>query len=646
MNVANEARAVHASCLIPDLLRDHPQVRRVLDGHGLAGCGGHLGPHETLRFFARAHGVDEARLLVEIDEVIARPQCVAPLAAPGLADAIYRPFFLGGIAVVLTAGATWGAWILWNIALKGSFLAASVPSINAHGDAQIYGWVGLFIMGFAYQAFPRMWQTRLAAPALAWVVFAAMLIGIVVRTVAIPGAGVWSGAVAAADAGGLLQIAASAIFALQVLATFRRSGRPIEPYVAFVSVALACFVASTMFSAWHIRETLTAGSIEDLLGTIATYQVPLRDLQIHGLALLMILGVSLRMLPGLYGVAQTGRRCGWWAFGLLAAGLVGEIVLFLAYRWSGHHLPAAFLPAAWLAMSVGIALVVLPWRLWQPLPEPDRSAKFVRAAYAWLAIAMTMLLVLPLYHAVAGLRFSHAYFGATRHAITVGFISLMIMGIAAKVVPTLNGIDPARLSSLWGPFVLVNVGCALRVSLQILSDRTGRPTPWLGVSGSLEVAALSWWGFGLAALMLLPERRDLDLGPVDRPGPPRGQIEGHHRVAEVLTWYPECQEVLVRHGFEAIRNPLLRRTLARRVTIEQAARLRGLDPIALVAALRQASRPPLPILDRNCGVSGSSDAGPGTVEELSAIRELAGPREEPVPSSAGREVRGFLHGLG
>ena len=56
--------------------------------------------------------------------------------------------------------------------------------------------------------------------------------------------------------------------------------------------------------------------------------------------------------------------------------------------------------------------------------------------------------------------FSHAFYGATRHAITVGFVSLMIVGVAAKVVPTLNGISTTRLWPLWGPFVLINWAAA------------------------------------------------------------------------------------------------------------------------------------------------------------------------------------------
>ena len=44
--------------------------------------------------------------------------------------------------------------------------------------------------------------------------------------------------------------------------------------------------------------------------------------------------------------------------------------------------------------------------------------------------------------------FSHAYLGAYRHALTVGFILMMIVGVSSKVVPTLSGVDLRRANSL------------------------------------------------------------------------------------------------------------------------------------------------------------------------------------------------------
>jgi hypothetical protein len=49
----------------------------------------------------------------------------------------------------------------------------------------------------------------------------------------------------------------------------------------------------------------------------------------------------------------------------------------------------------------------------------------------------------------------------------------MVVGVAAKVVPTLNGVDVRALRPLWLPFVLLNLGCLLRVTAQTLTDPPG-----------------------------------------------------------------------------------------------------------------------------------------------------------------------------
>src|SRR5215207_7710133 len=213
--------SLDSETMIPDLLARHPQAGAVLDRYGLRGCGGRLGPVESLGFFARTHGVAEATLLAELAAALhapAEPLTVAP-HEENVADAIYRRFFLGGIILILTAGASWGAWLLWQIGFAGKFTGVSIQHVNAHGQAQIYGWCGLFIMGFAYQAFPRLWHTDLFKPRLAVAAFVLMLTGLTLRT-----SGMIAGASAAAlltqNLGALTQIAAVAIFATQLLVTF------------------------------------------------------------------------------------------------------------------------------------------------------------------------------------------------------------------------------------------------------------------------------------------------------------------------------------------------------------------------------------------------------------------------------------------
>jgi hypothetical protein len=339
---------------------------------------------------------------------------------------------------------------------------------------------------------------------------------------------------------------------------------------------------------------MNARDMDELIWAIATYQAPLRDLQIHGLALFMILGVSLRMLPAIYGLKRVPERRAWWALALLTAAVAGESVVFLVYRWTGNHVLAAGLELNWVAMAAAVLMIAGPWRLWRQLPETDRTGKFIRAAYAWLAVALAMLILTPAYHGLAGVAFSHAYFGATRHAITVGFVSLMIMGMAAKVVPTLGGVDPRTLPSLRGPFLLVNLGCLLRVMMQVATDWTGSAYAPIGLSGTLEVTGLAWWGLGLVGLIWRGGRA-LDESPRSA-GLIPARIEAGHRVADVLAWFPGSEAVFDQHGFTALRNPLLRRTLARQVTLSQAAAIRQVDITALLSDLNASVPKPWPAL--------------------------------------------------
>jgi len=429
-----------------------------------------------------------------------------PLPSIGAAPAAskpYRYFFIAGIAVVLTVGAAWGAWLLLQIAAAGRFTGASLFQVNAHGHAQVFGWVGLFVMGFGYQMFPALWQRRLLAPRLVPAVFAAMLAGVAIRTVAMAAVGArW--AVPAVVAGGALEIAAITAFAVQLGLTWRASFARRQPYLRYVAAALAFFVAQAMFCVWHTLNTLTAVDRRALIWSVATYQAVLRDLQIHGFVLLMVLGVSIQILPRFYGVPEVSSRRARLAWGLILGGVVGEVVLFLLYRFTGRHVLAATLMVPWSMLAVGalsIGAAFRPWRAF-PGPRPERTAKFVRAAYLWLAASFALLLLMPVFLAATHAPFSHAYYGSIRHAITVGFASQMIMGIAAYVVPALRGVPRQGLPSLVGPFALVNIGCFLRVTLQALTDIHRVFFALVGVSGLLELTALAWWGTHLVRMMV------------------------------------------------------------------------------------------------------------------------------------------------
>jgi hypothetical protein len=325
-----------------------------------------------------------------------------PLAdAPFRAETIYRPFFKAGIAVTLSLGSVWGAYLLVRIALNGSFTAAGLHEVNAHGHAQIFGRVGLFVMGFAYQAFPRFKQTTLSHPEGALVSLWLMLAGIIGRSALEPLASTAAWAGPAALVASVPEVTAILLFVSIIAATWRGAGKPLAPSDYYILSSLAWFIVQAVYESAYLAATLYAAGREKQISLVATWQGALRDVQIHGFAMLMILGVSQRIFHHHYG-------------------------------------------------------------------KPD---------------------------------FSHAYFGAIRHAITVGFISLMIVGVAARVVPTLNGIDQGRLSKLWGLFLLLNAGCALRVCGQTMTDFVPAVFPITGLSGVLEVLGLTLWALHLWPIM-------------------------------------------------------------------------------------------------------------------------------------------------
>jgi hypothetical protein len=501
---------INGRTLIPDLLQRAPQVRPVLDRYGLRGCGGAHGPVESLEFFAHLHDVDVRELL---DELSAAVDNQAAMDSPkaSFADRVYRPFFLSGIAVVLTLGAVWGAYLLLRISADGSFRAVGIHEVNAHGHAQIFGWVGLFVMGFAMQALPRFGHTNLAAPRLAGVVLALMLTGIIGRSIAEPLADRVSGAGRAAIAFSVLEIAAIVLFVGMIVATRRKSDRPLAAADGFILTAFAWFVIQAVCESVFLVATLTATSRESLLDLVATWQAPLRDIQIHGFASLIVLGVSQRMLHHLYGFRAPGPRMALAALAIWNLAVIGESVGLVLMRVAGRSWAGLWYGSA-LALAAVAAALVWNWRLFLPARETDRSLKFIRMAYTWLLISLSMLALLPVYQFVmlpqlapdseaARIGFSHAYYGAIRHAITVGFVSLMIVGMAAKVVPTLQGLDVRSLGGLWGPFALLTSGCALRVIAQTATDFTPQAFPMAGVSGLLEVAGLTWWAAHIVRLM-------------------------------------------------------------------------------------------------------------------------------------------------
>jgi NnrS protein len=425
-----------------------------------------------------------------------------------IGDEIYRPFFIAALATVLTLGCVWGAINLFTIGLKQNFSTISYSWTLAHGHAMVFGFVGFFIMGFAYQVFPRFKQTKLWRPKLAFASLPLMVAGIALQTVAhliVPSSYALPLELVAAT----FQLAAVIVFALVIVKTISATKKP-ESYDRFVYASLLWFVVAAIANPIIFKLFEFPGNREKLLFNLATFNIPYRDVQLLGIAVMMILGVSLRLLPHAYGLREPSRVWREFLFWAVNGALVVGSLSFIAGMAGGNH---------WLLMLqwvCGILLLIVAvgtprqFRLFSHVPEneTDRGLKFIRAAFVWFIIATSMLVLVPLYNfgiymplTGSHVPFSHAFFGAYRHALTVGFIMMTIVGVSSKVVPALSGVDVRRAASLWPTFILLNLGNMMRVSFQVATDFTTHAYTIMGVSGFIEVVGLSLWAYELVKNM-------------------------------------------------------------------------------------------------------------------------------------------------
>ena len=194
---------------------------------------------------------------------------------------------------------------------------------------------------------------------------------------------------------------------------------------------------------------------------------------------------------------------------------------------------------------------------------------FVRLAYVWLVVGAALGLLADLLPRQAGLG------GASRHAVTVGFLATLIFAIAPRILPSfLNGrqLYSAALmaASLW----VLTLGCFLRVlSESIAYSIGGRAWEVLPISALLELTAVVVFVVNLA--LTLGQRLPAWFGPDDI------------NASLPLYWYvksfPQTRSLLVRGGLKTLDRM---RDVPRSLSLAGAAAADGADIERLLAELR------------------------------------------------------------
>ncbi|MBW7932984.1 MAG: hypothetical protein H3C62_05090 [Gemmatimonadaceae bacterium] len=269
-----------------------------------------------------------------------------------------------------------GAFGVWRVAPElaaGAYPAASVVAVT---HLFTLGWLTTSIMGALYQFLPVALNQAIASERLAHVTFVLHVtgVGLMVTGIALHHALTLGAGLAALSAG-------ITLFVGNLAVTLRRSKQreltwwALSAAVVFLSVALILGVALAIN-----RFTGMLGSAQDLALRVHLHTA------MYGWVLLVIVGVSHRLLP-MFLLSHGGKeRYGWWATGLITAG-AALLALFHHVPVVGRELPIALL-AAGLLVWVGQARVFYRHR---HRPQLDAGLRLSAVAIVVLACAPLVL---------------------------------------------------------------------------------------------------------------------------------------------------------------------------------------------------------------------------------------------------------------
>ena len=571
---------INRNTIIKNLVKKHPETLSVFRKYNLVVAGGVRGPNEPLAFFAKAHEVDYDEIVKELKAAIEKGPDKNTETIELVEDKVYEKFFKTAILMALTIGVTVGAIVLTYIGKNQNFHYVLHKLVQTHGHAQLFGWVGLCIIGFAYYIVPRVKNVELKYRELTTTSFWLIVTGTVIRIFAQPYANESTNILLPIS--GLLEFMAVALFAFIILSTVLASQEKKEPYDKFIMAGVIWFLVCSIMN--FIMDGFMFFTNTNEIPR--TFYSPFVHVFLLGFAFMFIFAVNIRTVYAFLDVGTARVRAVNTTFWLLNLTIP---IYFIANSFNYNSpflLKVSYLTIYLVAFSV--LLFVYGIRIFEKSTRElddvvmDRSySKTIRTAYVWLIIGMLILGAKPFFKAFSEPQY--LFHGAANHAIAVGFVTLMIIGYASKMVPTFKGVGmhSIRLADL--SFYLINIGCFLRVSTQIMIGLSNDSYySLIGFSGWIELAAIGIFGYNVWKTMNAEDEDE-----IEEPQETLTEITGDTNIANAIDQYPETLDVFLEFGFKQMSNPVARKTVAKMFTIKQATKIHPVDVDTLLKALNE-----------------------------------------------------------
>lgn len=381
---------------------------------------------------------------------------------------------------------------------------------QAHGNLQVLGWAGLFVVGVSLHFLPRLRGAPLIAVwPVGWIV-GLQAIALCARALAQPllvvtGAPIWRVVlVGSGVAECLALLGVVLLLGLTICRGPALAQRPaFSQSVPLMACAYVCLGLAGVVNLINLWQTAgLVGAMGDRLFV---------TLGLFGFLLPMALSMSARSLPMYAGLNAFPAR----SLLLLAVLYIGGLLCLCGGILGNWETIAGFGMA--LIGGVLVAFILfflrimrtrgkLPQKVERLAPRPVMLARsyqthiarergaygpfvaLVACAYLWAALGGIFLLINGLAELMGGS--APLAEDAIRHSLTIGFISLLICGLAPRMLPGFSGgtIRSAKLVSatLW----LGNSAALLRVGSLLLA-------PWLTID-SLNLGTIA---FGLSGIL-------------------------------------------------------------------------------------------------------------------------------------------------
>jgi uncharacterized protein involved in response to NO len=408
-----------------------------------------------------------------------------------------RPFalvapLLGAALVTGTVGGFLFATVLtlslaFNVSL-GPWWAAMA---QAHGHLQLYGWAALFVLGVALHFLPRLRGTPLAFPRLVPWILVFQVTGLALRAISQPllaatGSGISRELLLTS---GVLESGATigAVLLLGMTAWRGPSLGRSRAFLGMLPLLVGAFSALALASVVNLVNVGQASPAGLLPAASDELNV---TLGLFGFLVPVALAMSAQSLPLYAGLAAFPRQVFW---SLAASYFTGLVLTSLGTQLLLQALegPGMVLMGIVLLVFIGIFLRMmrlrgrLPPKVAQVAPSPEAVAHsyqrnmraehhaygpfvaVVASAYLWAILGGVLLTINGVTIVVGAVPVFAS--DAIRHSLAIGFITLLICGIAPRMLPGFSGGHIASPILVGATLWLGNTAALLRVGSMLLA---------------------------------------------------------------------------------------------------------------------------------------------------------------------------------